>query len=271
MIGDKVADVRRVQTLLTVDFYNHDTQSSNIVEGLRPFFNFQIGYRLMVDDFFLRYLETDSFKVEIYASIGSDITLLGYVAVPLKDLVIKNYEAPFGQSGVVTTTGVLQGVLRNEIVGIIKLKFRMRHPIIEALRWYREKNELISEKQLDTNEHFLDPTITTRKIVINVLKAHGMDPRSSTFVYYKFFNIKDTYTSTVPGKEPNYDSLHTHDVPYNESLRNYLKRESIEFLVFDDSIPYRSPEGDRSNIPNDIVGVAKYLVAHSSHIKIFLQ
>lgn len=65
ILGEKVADIRKIQTLLTVDFYNHDTQSSNIIEGLRPFFNFQLCYRVVVDDFFLRYLETDSFRVNL--------------------------------------------------------------------------------------------------------------------------------------------------------------------------------------------------------------
>lgn len=171
--------------------------------------------------------------------------------------MLKNYNASFGASAVVTTSGVIQGILKNEIVGVMKMRFRMRHSIIEAIRWYREKNELIGEKISDTKNYLMDPTISTRKIVINVLKGHGLDPRSSTFIYYKFFNVKDTYTSTVPGKDPVYDSLHTHDIPYNESLKNYLKSEYVEFLVFDDSIPYRSPEGDRSTIPNDVVGTAR--------------
>ena len=57
--------MKKLQTLVTVDFYNHDTQSSNVVEGLRPFYNFQLGYRVMVDDFFFRYLETDNFRVRL--------------------------------------------------------------------------------------------------------------------------------------------------------------------------------------------------------------
>ena len=193
----------------------------------------------------------------MYASVGSEVTLLGYVSVPLKDLVLKNFEVPYGTSAVVTTAGVLQGILRNEVLGVVKMRFRMRHPIIDTIRWYREKNELIGERIADTKDILMDPTITTRKVVVNVVKGHGFDPRSSTFVYYKFFNTLDTYTTAIPGKDPVYDSIHTHDIPYNQSLKNYLKNEYIEFLVFDDSVPYRSPEGDRSNIPNDVVGVAK--------------
>lgn len=173
--------------------------------------------------------------------------------------MIKNFEVPVGTSAVVTTAAVLQGAVRNEVLGVVKIKFRMRHPIMEAIRWYREKNELIGEK-VETKEHLIDPNITSRKIVVNVAKGHGFDPRSSTFVYYKFFNTTDTYTSAIPGKDPTYDSIHTHEVPYNQSLLTYLKNEPLEFLVFDDSVPYRSPQGERSKIPNDVVGVAKYFI-----------
>ena len=140
-------------------------------------------------------------------SLGTDIKLVGTVSVPLKDLVIKNYEVDFGTSAVVSTNCVLQGALKNEILGTISLKFRMRHPIIEALRWYREKNDLIGDRIDFINQPVVDPTITNRRIVVNVIKCRGLDPRSNTFVYYRFFNSKDTYSAAMPGREPHYDAL----------------------------------------------------------------
>ena len=189
--------------------------------------------------------------------MASDVKLVGSVAVQLKDLVIKNYEVEFGTSAVVNTTGVLQGVIRNEILGTVNLKFRMKQPVLEALRWYREKKEVISERLEQVKQPIVDPTITSRKIVINIVKGRGLDPRSNTFIYYRFFNTKDTYSITVPGREPAYDSLNTHEVPYTDNLRNYLKMESLDILLFDDSVPFKTAHGDRAGVPNDIIGRAK--------------
>ena len=45
----KVMDASNMLTFITADFYNHDTQHTNIVEGIIPNYNFQMSFKVSVD------------------------------------------------------------------------------------------------------------------------------------------------------------------------------------------------------------------------------
>ncbi len=40
-------------TFVTIDFYNHDTETSQIAEGFRPLYNTQFSFKNRVDDFYV--------------------------------------------------------------------------------------------------------------------------------------------------------------------------------------------------------------------------
>ena len=50
-----------LQTFLAVDFYNHDTKSTDLCPGLEPIFNTLFSFKNHVDDFYVKYLEKDEF------------------------------------------------------------------------------------------------------------------------------------------------------------------------------------------------------------------
>ena len=54
-------DVKKMLTFVTVDFYNYDTQNSTIVEGLRSNYNFQVAYRVVADELFIRFKKYNYF------------------------------------------------------------------------------------------------------------------------------------------------------------------------------------------------------------------
>lgn len=40
-------------TFVTADFYNHDTETSQIAEGYRPLYNTQFSFKNKIDDFYV--------------------------------------------------------------------------------------------------------------------------------------------------------------------------------------------------------------------------
>ncbi len=91
-----VLNLRRLDkhllTFLTIDFYNHETQHTNIAEGLITNFNFQITFKVKCDEFFIKFLESDFIKIELYAAKGEDAIKLGYCNIPLIELKTRNSE-----------------------------------------------------------------------------------------------------------------------------------------------------------------------------------
>lgn len=113
----------------------------------------------------------------------------------------------------------------------------------------------------DTQEHLdirMDPTLKSRKLIIQVDKVSGLDKRAATFVFYKLYNLKDNYTPTVPGQEPQFNHISTHDLAQNESVKHYLEKEALEFVIFDDTQPLlRNEHRVQSAQLGDVLGRGK--------------
>jgi hypothetical protein len=74
-------------TFALVDFFNFESEATPVLEGRRPNYDFASSYRVVVDDFFLRFLATESLVVEVCKVQGNDFELIGRCAVPLHTLL----------------------------------------------------------------------------------------------------------------------------------------------------------------------------------------
>ena len=79
--------IKNPLSFLTIDFYNHDTIHTGITEGLKTNYDFQVSFKVQVDEFFIMFLETESLIMELYVSNGADATRIGYAELNLKSLV----------------------------------------------------------------------------------------------------------------------------------------------------------------------------------------
>lgn len=126
----------------TLDFFDHDTQTTPVADGTSAFFNFQCSYKVSTKDAFLHYLETGFLKIELYAAQHSEAILLGSVDVSLAYLfkhnrrdnvsAVLNQRVPLMQHGIT--------------IGEIDLKARMRKPISNQLKFFIEKKNLENEQ-----------------------------------------------------------------------------------------------------------------------------
>jgi hypothetical protein len=73
---------------ITLDFYSHDTQYSNIIASESV--ELQVSYKLQVDDFVLNYFQSNSIKVELFESNNVKSVLIATGFIPLASLVTKN-------------------------------------------------------------------------------------------------------------------------------------------------------------------------------------
>ena len=74
-------------TFITVDFYNHDTETSQLAEGYRPLYNTQFSFKNRVDDFFVQFLQKNTMKLDIYISKNNAAIHLGYAEIFLRELI----------------------------------------------------------------------------------------------------------------------------------------------------------------------------------------
>lgn len=99
--------------------------------------------------------------------------------IPLKDLVRKNLGE--GIAPALSSSITFFG-MKNEIVGLMNYRMRMKFPIGESLKWMKEKRELgIIEEEV---AHMDENIKRKRKLVIIIDKATGLSSRYNTFVAY---------------------------------------------------------------------------------------
>ena len=173
---------------MIVDFYNHDSQHSSIAEGCHTNFNFQMSFKVLCDEVFLQFLETGFLKLELYVSEGMDTPPIAKANIPLKDLIKKTLGE--GIAPALSSSITFFGD-KNQIIGLLNYRIRMKYPIAESLKWMKEKRVLgIIEEEVEK----LDENIRRkRKLVIIIDKATGLRQNYNTFVAYTLNGKVDLY------------------------------------------------------------------------------
>jgi protein fantom len=89
VLGDREVQLyqKSLVTFVTVDFYNHDTETSQLAEGFRPLYNTQFSFMNKVDDFYVQFLQRQSLKLDVYISKNNAAVHLGTCSIHLRDLI----------------------------------------------------------------------------------------------------------------------------------------------------------------------------------------
>lgn len=74
-------------TFVTVDFYNHDTETSQMASGFRAVYNTQFSFKNKVDDFYVQFLQKSAMRIDIYISRNNAAVHLGRAEVLLREIV----------------------------------------------------------------------------------------------------------------------------------------------------------------------------------------
>lgn len=132
-------------TLFSIDFYDHDTKTTEIKQGYNPVFKSHFQFKSRMDSFYVQYLSSKKAKLDLYlADTGSDKgpkgVLLGSAEILLSELVFRDGFMTQGMSmkpgviekqlNIVPEPGVL-GAQKGEgiYVGQLRIKMKLRNPL----------------------------------------------------------------------------------------------------------------------------------------------
>ena len=252
-------------TFCTLEFFEHELQTTPIVKGQRPDFNFTSQYVIKVDDFFLHYLQRETTTVELHQAIGSDYETRAACQLSFRELIDKQVGRVHGSARLVCVSSDHVGVN----FGAIDYWARLIVPVDEAFRLYRERVKALG--YLATNEKAARQAATNQRqsagkpvaavdnmneLNINVLrcsKLHCLPYSSGTtnqqdnnknkgqpsaYCVYKFYDFKDHDTEIIASSNfPEFNDHKAFAVAMDIDLDKYLKREHLLVYVFDDNEP----------------------------------
>ena len=131
--------------IISVDFYLHETQTSNLMSGKKPNYNFQLSFKIIEDENFILYLQDEYILIELYYLKNNTQIIFANGKIKLSQLIqIENDLKTRVVHGYIEMYYIEDSSIK---LCDIKYKMRMRKSILEKIKWINEKNLLY--KQLD--------------------------------------------------------------------------------------------------------------------------
>ena len=274
-------NIDHILSFFSVDFYIHETQTSDILNGKTPQFNFQITFKIDMNEKFISYLESEYIYIDIYSLRDNVQTIFGKGKISLKELIEVEKSSQ-------SSTRVINSIVSlyyisdpNLKIASIHYKMRMRKPLIETLKWYNAQNQFIREQnpvdnllmtkaeQNIKNYDYLGGKVYEVKILIN--KAVGLlnnnkGRKCMPYFYYKFYNNGEKYSKISQGNNPIFEDVSSFRVNYNKDFTNYIQKENLTIYIFDSINPIEIDINDPNQIKlvnsnnensNDLIGICR--------------
>lgn len=130
-------------SFISIDFYLHETQTSNLINGPNPNYNFQLTFRVYEDEHLINYLNEDYMIIELYYLSNNKQIIFGNGKIKLDQLIRAESNV---KSRVVHGYCEMFFVGDNAVkLGRIKYKLRMRNSLRNILKWMNDKKGIIGE------------------------------------------------------------------------------------------------------------------------------
>uniref|UniRef100_G1MD72 Protein fantom n=1 Tax=Ailuropoda melanoleuca TaxID=9646 RepID=G1MD72_AILME len=253
-------------TFCTYAFYDFELQTTPIVQGLRPEYNFTSQYLVHVNDLFLQYIQKNTITLEVHQAYSTDYETIAAGQLRFHEILEKSGRI-FCTASLVGTKGGIPNF------GTVEYWFRLRIPMDQAIRLYRERAKALGyitsnykgpeqmqwSSQQASKTAQLSSTDSTdgnlNELHITVrccshLKSRASHLQPHPYVVYKFFDFADHDTAIIPSSnDPQFDDHMCFPVPMNMDLDRYLKSESLSFYVFDDSDTQENIYIGKVNVP----------------------
>lgn len=253
-------------TFCTYAFYDFELQTTPIVQGLHPEYNFTSQYLVHVNDLFLQYIQKHTITLEVHQAHSTDYETIAACQLRFHEILEKSGRI-FSTASLVGTEGDIPDF------GTVEYWFRLRVPMDQAIRLYRERAKALgyvtsnfkgpehmqwlsqqapktaqrsSADSTDDNLNELHVTVRC----CNHLQSRASHLQPHPYVVYKFFDFADHDTAIIPNSnDPQFDDHMCFPVPMNMDLDQYLKSESLSFYVFDDSDTQENIYIGKVNVP----------------------
>ncbi|XP_063169266.1 protein fantom isoform X2 [Candoia aspera] len=243
-------------TFCTYAFYDFELQTTPVVQGLSPAYNFTSQYLVRVDDFFLQYVQKSATTLEIHLACGIDFETAGACQLRFHEILEKN--------GRICSSAILIGV-GSEIqnYGTVEYWVRLRVPMDQAIRLYKERAKALGYIAANLKDQAIlspfqgstsvDGNLNELHITVkscNDLPGRKSNLQPNPYVVYKFFDFADHDTAIIPSSNhPQFDDHVGFPVPMNADLDLYLKSEFLNIYVFDDGETEDGVYIGKANVP----------------------
>ena len=266
-------------SFFSVDFYIHETQTSDILSGNNPMFNFQLIFKVDINENFLNYLETDKINLEFYSLRDDDQKIIGKGEIILKKLLdIENSNDSITRE-INSEVNIYSANDDRIKIATIYYKMKMVKPLSEALKWYHEENQIsqIKDPVQDLLKSKMEENLKEytnlggRAYEVKILINRGIDlimegpPRQiAPYFYYKFYKNGERYSEIRVGNNPQFDDVASFNEIFNQEFLEYIQKESLDIYLFDSSNPIEldvtSPNEARlsrtnAQISQDLIGI----------------
>ena len=266
-------------SFFSVDFYMHETQTSDILNGKNPMFNFQILFKVDVNEGLLNYLKNEYMTIEVYSLRDNVQIILGEGKISLNDLLINNPN--LSRQKINGECEIYYKKNKRLKIATLHYQMKMIKPLSEALKWYYEQSQKIEEDnqmkesiQLKSGLSLKDYANIGKKayeIKILVTKANdliveGPPRRISPYFYYKFYKSGVRYSKNCEGNNPKFEDSASFNEIITQEFLEYIQKENLNIYIFDSMNPIELSVSDPKEVSmiytnqqasKDIIGICK--------------
>ena len=234
-------------TFCTIEFFEHELQTTPIIKGTKPEYNFTSQYVVKIDDFFLHYLQKETTTIELHQALGADYKTIAACQLSFRGIIDSNIPRLNGTARLISVDERNVGVT----IGTVEYWVRLILPVDQAFRLYKERTKALG--YLSTNTKALaDHTQSAKKqqsadnmneLHIHILrcsrlnsKAKGKQP--AAYCVYRFYDFKDHDTEIITASNyPEFNDHKSYPVQMDADLDRYLRKDYLSIYVFDDNQP----------------------------------
>ena len=199
-------------TFVVIDFFDYESQTTQLMSGAKPMWDFAATFKISVDDFLIRYLATDVVTLELNMTSNGDFSMIGRATVPLSSLLKSKPVIALPQHPVMS-------IRTGEVIAHVNMEMRLAIPISELYRLFlgrhpseRHHIENISnQRTVDSvkagNKAIIsaatadDETRLYNEFEVTVLTVAGLprdgDRAPSPYVHFQFLGHPIKYTNPV--------------------------------------------------------------------------
>ena len=257
-------------TLCTIEFFEHELQTTPIVKGRTAEFNFTSQYVIKVDDFFLHYLQKETATLELHQAIGSDYETKAACQLSFRELIENQVPHLRGSARLISVDSKNVGVS----FGTVEYRARLIVPVEQAFRLYKERSKALgyisanlkaSNQQKDKKSQLGD---NMNELVLSILRCSKLNAsrkssaQPSPYCVYKFFDFADHDTEIISASNnPEFNDHKSFVVQMDIDLDNYLKKRFLEVYVFDDNEP------ENTGVYLGVANIPLIGLAHDNDVK----
>ncbi len=182
IVGAELADgalYPESSCFFVVDFFDFESQTSPIISGSNPQFDFAATYKITVDDFLLKYLGTESLVLELNETRGAAFSVVARCHIPLAQLLKSN-------PCMVLKAEPLISVGDGRVSGHAHIEVRLALPVAELyelfLSRHPEEKARVETAQLAMQQKrvLTSATDSTAGVVSSSMSPRCPDPASAS-------------------------------------------------------------------------------------------